>query len=107
MDLSHNLILLNGEPKTLQIDSIERNSTNGYRVRFKNNGKDYNYGHDKVAWLSYPECIDSAYCKVFINGSQQYNISEVWKFADASNAIGESSILMDMCMREMSQKLPL
>lgn len=23
------------------------------------------------------------------------------------NAIGESSILMDMCMREMSQKLPL
>lgn len=84
MDLSHNLILLNGEPKTLQIDSIERNSTNGYRVRFKNNGKDYNYGHDKVAWLSNPECIDSAYCKVFINGSQQYNISEVWKFADAS-----------------------
>ena len=42
MDLSCHFILLNGEPKTLQIESIIRNGASGYRVRFKNNGKSYN-----------------------------------------------------------------
>ncbi len=32
MDLSRYFILLNGEAKTLQIDSIERNGANVFRV---------------------------------------------------------------------------
>ena len=80
MDLSRHFILLNGEPKTLQIDSIEKNGANGYRVRFKNNGKSYNYGSDKVLWLSNPEWIDPTHCKVFISGSLQSSVREIWKF---------------------------
>ena len=80
MDLSRHFILLNNEPKTLQIDSIERNGTNGYRVRFKNNGKIYNYGNDKVILLSNPEWIDPVHCKVIIGGLQQKNVREIWKF---------------------------
>lgn len=81
MDLSRHYILLNGEPKTLQIDSIEQNENNGYRVRFKNNGKCYNYGRDKVIWLSNPECLSPAHCKVYIAGLRAKNISEILKFA--------------------------
>lgn len=81
MDLSRHFILLNGEPKTLQIDSIERNGVNGYRVRFKNNGKSYNYGSDKVTWLRNPKWIDPTHCRVFIGSSLQNNVREVWQFA--------------------------
>lgn len=107
MDLSHNLILLNGEPKTLQIDSIERNSTNGYRVRFKNNGKDYNYGHDKVAWLSNQNVSTRHIAKYLSMVRSNITSARSGNSLTPQNAIGESSILMDMCMREMSQKLPL
>lgn len=81
MDLSRHLILLNGEPRTLQIDSIERNGTTGYRVWFKSNGKSYNYGYNKVTCIGNPEWIDHTHCKVFVNGSQQNGIREIWKFA--------------------------
>ena len=81
MDLSHHFILLNGEPKTLQIASITRNEANGYRVRFKNNGKSYNYGKDKVVWLGNPEWFDPTHCKVLIGGLQQNDVREIWKFA--------------------------
>lgn len=81
MDLSRHFILLNGEPKTLQINSIEKNGTKGYRVRFKNNDRSYNYGSNKVVWLSNPEWIDPKHCKVFVGESLQNNIREIWKFA--------------------------
>ena len=55
MDLSKHFILLNGEPKTLQIAAIQWNGSNGYSVRFKNNGRTYNYGRDKVVWLAKTE----------------------------------------------------
>lgn len=79
MDLSRHFILLNGVPKTLQIDSIIRNGASGYRVRFKNNGKSYNYGKDKVVWLSNPEWLDPTNSHVFIGGSKQDDIKEIWK----------------------------
>ena len=68
MDLSKNFILLNGEPKTLQIDTIRKNGTTGYSVRFKNNVRTYNYTYGKVTWLSKPEWKDPTHCKVYVNG---------------------------------------
>lgn len=85
MDLSRHFILLNGEPKTLQIASITRNGASGYRVRFKNNGKSYNYGMDKVVWLSNPEWLDPTNSHVFIGGSKQNDIKEIWKFSCGTN----------------------
>ena len=81
MDLSRHCILLNGEPRTLQIDTIEKNGSNGYFVRFKNSSKCYTYGYDKVTWLSNPEWLDPTYCKVYVNGGLQCNVREIWKFA--------------------------
>ena len=80
MNLSKHFILLNGEPKTLQIDVIQRNGTNGYSVRFKNNGRTYNYGRDKVVWLSNPEWKDPTQCKVLMDGILKNGIREIWRF---------------------------
>lgn len=68
MDLSKHFILLNGEPKTLQIDAIQWNGSNGYSVRFKNNGRTYNYGRDKVVWLKEPDmyCMASSMAQLGI-----------------------------------------
>ncbi len=73
--------MLKGEAKTLQIDSIERNGPDGFRVRFKNNPKTYYYGADKVIWLTNPEWVDVANNRVYIDGSLKQNIREVFKFA--------------------------
>ncbi len=85
MDLSHHYILLDGKPRTLQIDSIERNGANGYRVRFKNSAKVYNYGYAKVKWLSNPQWVDPSHCKVFIGHSLQRNVKDIWRFAYGFN----------------------
>ena len=85
MDLSRQMILLNGEPKSQQIDSIEKNETNGYCVRFKRNNKSYNYGSDKVVWLSDPESKAPTHCKVYIGGTHQYNVTEIWKFTNGDD----------------------
>lgn len=74
------ILLLNGEAKTLQVDSIECEGANGYRVRFKNNSKSYYYGCDKVAWLYNPEWFDSTHCKVVVDGALQNSVKEIWKF---------------------------
>lgn len=85
MDLSRDFILLNGEPKTLQIDSIQRNGGNGYSVRFKNNGRIYNYGFDKVIWLRNPKYIDPALNRVSVNGVVRNDVRELWKYDSAGN----------------------
>lgn len=74
------ILLLNGEAKTLQVDSIECEGANGYRVRFKNNSKNYYYGCDKVAWLYNPEWFDPTHCKVVVDGALQNSVKEIWKF---------------------------
>ncbi len=84
MNLSNHFILLNGEPKTLQIDTIRRNGSKGYSVRFKNNDKSYNYSYDKVVWLSNPEWIDPTPCQVSVDGTLKNNVRELWKFTDAN-----------------------
>lgn len=74
------ILLLNGDAKTLQVDSIECEGANGYRVRFKNNSKSYYYGCDKVAWLYNPEWFDPTHCKVVVDGALQNSVKEIWKF---------------------------
>lgn len=80
MDLSKHFILLKGDPKTLQIDTIQKNDTTGYSVRFKNDKRTYNYGCDKVVWLNNPEWKDPTQCKVFVDSKLQNDIREIWRF---------------------------
>lgn len=83
-DLSRALILLNGELKTLQIESISNMvGSNAYRVCFKKNPKKYTYSAEKVVWLSDPEWIMPELCKVYRDGVLQEDIAEILKFAYA------------------------
>lgn len=80
MDLSHHFILLKGEARTSEIESIESNSATTYRVRFKNNSRPYTYSKEKVLWLSNPETINTSNSKVYLNGRQITDVREVLKF---------------------------
>ncbi len=81
MDLSRCFILLNGEAKTSQIDSIEKmTGPKVYRVRFKNNPKPYIYGTDKVVWLINPQCMNTADSKVYVDNVLKPDVREAWLF---------------------------
>ena len=80
MDLSRHLILLNGQPKTMQIDIIKKKMSNGYLVRFKNNPKSYNYSCNNVVWLSNPRWIDPLFAKVFVSDKEEKEVREIWNF---------------------------
>lgn len=86
MDLSKHFILLNGEPKTSQIDTIQWNGINGYSVRFKNSRRTYNYGRDKVVCLSCPEWKDPAQYRVSVDGVLKNSIREIWRFDNNGHA---------------------
>lgn len=91
MDLSKHFILLNGEPKTLQIDTIRKNGTTGYSVRFKNNVRTYNYTYGKVTWLSKPEWKDPTHCKVYVNGKLKKTSKTYGGLTTTVTVAGESS----------------
>lgn len=78
-DLSRSYILLNGEPKTLQIESIARINSNLFSVRFNNN-KTYSYSADKVLWLNDYKWFDPLMTKVYLDGILQKGIGDIWCF---------------------------
>lgn len=80
MNLSKHFIIINGEPKTFQIDSIYKKESFRYSVRFKNTPKTYNYSYNKIIWLSNPIWLDPTHSKVFVKGRFQKQIKEIWKF---------------------------
>lgn len=51
-------------------------------MRFKNNGKSYNYRSDNVVWLNNPQWFFPRHCKVYIRRKPQNNIREILMFAD-------------------------
>ena len=51
-------------------------------MRFKNNGKSYNYRSDNVVWLNNPQWFFPGHCKVYIRRKPQNNIREILMFAD-------------------------
>lgn len=66
------LVLLNGEPKTLRIETIHSIPSGGYRVQFKQRKKWYNYNRDSVVWLENPKQINPEECKIY-QGRQRLN----------------------------------
>ena len=78
--LPHYMILINGQPRTAQISSIQRNSARGYTVYFANNPKGYTYGAGKISILDNPKRIGMKQCRIFISGSPQRNIAEAWQY---------------------------
>lgn len=83
MDLSRHFIFLDGEPRTLSIETISRDGANGYAVCFKNSRRVYHYGLHKVTWLSGPERLDLSHGRVFVDGVPRNNVREVLRFSYA------------------------
>lgn len=79
---SPKLLLLKGEPKTLQIETIKKAASRGWSVKFKTGGKTFTYGYDNVRWLKDAKWMQPEMCRVYRRGKLQLCIAELWKFED-------------------------
>lgn len=83
MNLEKDFIVIDGKPKTQQIDFIHKKDSYGYSIRFKDTPKVYNYSYHKVKWLSNPSWVDPTHSKVFVKGKHENQVKEIWKFESA------------------------
>ncbi len=79
-DLSHSMILINGEFKTRQIEFIKLMDNGAFCVRFKNNPKNYFFQASRVVWMTNPKWIQADKCRVYRDGVLQRNVTEIWQF---------------------------
>ncbi len=70
------MILIDGEPKTLEIESITKNSK--YDVHFKNNAKTYSYRPNRIIKLTNPQSLELENSRVLYKGKLQKKILEIW-----------------------------
>ncbi len=85
-DLSHSLILLNGEFKTRQIEIITSKGHGAFAIKFKKNPKVYTYSADKVIWLTKPKWAHPNLSRVYLDGKLQSNVVEIWQFNGAEKS---------------------
>ncbi|MCQ2210334.1 MAG: AAA domain-containing protein [Paludibacteraceae bacterium] len=76
----YSFIIINGEPKALQIDYFVLGNNGAYDVRFKNNPTFYHYRAKDVVWIKKSIWHDHEQCKVYIDGKEQYGITEIRSF---------------------------
>ena len=80
IDATQNLILINGENKTLQIEEIGRDDAGRFNVKYRGSSKVYRYGSEKVVWLTCSKQIDIAHNRIFIRQRRVYDLKEVFSF---------------------------
>lgn len=69
MDLKKHVIIINGENKTFQVESIKLDGDK-YIIKFINSAKTYAYSRDNVIWMSNPDILNPANIHVLINGTR-------------------------------------
>ena len=80
VDATQNLILINGENKTLQIEEIGRDDAGRFNVKYLGSSKVYRYGSEKVVWLTCSKQIDIAHNRIFIRQRRVYDLKGVFSF---------------------------
>ncbi len=76
--ISHSLILLKGEPKTKQIESIIRMDNGAYRVRFKKNIQGYYYNKKLCAFMFIKAFVTGRKCiKLILVELEKYKKSDI------------------------------
>ncbi len=75
------LILLNGEPRTQRIETIDRLNTSLYRVRFKNSSKAYKYSANKVVLLTDGVGLNPDLINVYRDDVLQKDVVNAWQFS--------------------------
>jgi len=68
MDLKQHVIIINGENKTYQIESIKLDG-HKYVIKFHNSAKTYTYNQENVIWMSEPVILDTDNIHVFVKGT--------------------------------------
>lgn len=78
--LSAPLILLDGKPKTLQIETIRSTDSGVYEVYFKGRETVYTYRKSKVKYLTKPKWLPPDLSFILRNGSALNNIVDIFEF---------------------------
>lgn len=80
MNLPQQLILLKGEPRTLQIAAIEKLGTQSWHIRFKGGVKWYTYNEDAIVWLRNPKQFSPDKYTAHKDGQQLCGVTEILQF---------------------------
>ncbi|MCQ2194478.1 MAG: AAA domain-containing protein [Paludibacteraceae bacterium] len=80
MPTPYSFIIINGEPKALQIDYFAIGNNGAYDVRFRNNPTIYHYRTSSVVWIKESTWHDHEQCKVYVGGKEQYGITDIRSF---------------------------
>lgn len=85
MPIPHSFIIIKGQAKALEIESINPdNLRKVYSVKFKNSPTTYHYGEHDVVWLSNSVWHDHLYLKIYVGGRELSNVSDVRSFSHGS-----------------------
>lgn len=79
MNPENHIILINGEDKTFQVESI-RLDGHRYAIKFQNSDKTYSYSGNNVLWLTNPLTLDVENCHIYANGQREKNVMSVLRF---------------------------
>lgn len=80
LDSSQNMIVINGNIRTGEIDSCQYNAPDKYRIVFAGCPKEYTYRKDKVLWLRNPVYYNPKNYRLTHNNRQLTNVSSILKF---------------------------
>ena len=81
---SRPFIIVKGQPKALQIDRIELGDNGLYSIKFKNSYKRYNYRYADVVQLTNAVWHDPLHTKVYTNGREEHNVSDIYSFSQGA-----------------------
>ncbi len=79
LNLAENMIVIDGDIKTYQVEKIEY-ASGRYDVRFSNSYKTYQYSTQKISWLTKHATTDVRKCRVYIDGKREPNAVTVHTF---------------------------
>ena len=81
MTTPRSFIIIKGQPKALQIERINLESNRVYAIKFKNSPKYFHYRQSDVLILTDAVWHDHLYIKVYINGREERNVTDVRSFS--------------------------
>jgi superfamily I DNA and/or RNA helicase len=81
IDTNENLVLINGQSQTNEIDSIQdKNGMGKYVVVFKNSPKPYSYKRENIVWMKKPSVLDPNKYRIIHHGIECQNIKTLLEF---------------------------
>lgn len=78
-------IIVKGHPKALQIETIDLESNGVYAIKFKNSPRHFHYRRNDVVILSDAVWHDHLYLKIYTNGREERNVTDVRSFSQGQS----------------------